>query len=110
VVYRNIVHQTVYLLLSICSTGPISFFGDISDTALLDWFSLPQRARCKLSAMVINSTIFLIQRSISASRAYRQEPLEQWRYGLLLMAKGFDLDPGRVAHAVTGFKNPECLT
>jgi hypothetical protein len=35
------------------------------------------------------------------------EPLEQRWYGLLLMAKGFGLDPGRIARAVAGFKDPE---
>lgn len=34
------------------------------------------------------------------------EPLEQRWYGLLLMAKGFGLDPGRIADAVAGFKDP----
>jgi hypothetical protein len=36
----------------------------------------------------------------------RLEPLEQRWYGLLLMAKGFGLDPGRIADAVAGFKDP----
>jgi radical SAM superfamily enzyme YgiQ (UPF0313 family) len=34
------------------------------------------------------------------------EPLEQRWYGLLLMAKGFGLDPDRIADAVAGFKDP----
>lgn len=34
------------------------------------------------------------------------EPLEQRWYGLLLMAKGFGLAPGRIADAVAGFKDP----
>jgi radical SAM superfamily enzyme YgiQ (UPF0313 family) len=33
------------------------------------------------------------------------EPMEQRWYGLLLMAKGFGLDSGRIAEAVAGFKN-----
>jgi Radical SAM superfamily len=33
------------------------------------------------------------------------EPVEQRWYGLLLMAKGFGLDPGRIAEAVAGFKD-----
>jgi anaerobic magnesium-protoporphyrin IX monomethyl ester cyclase len=32
-------------------------------------------------------------------------PMEQRWYGLLLMAKGFGLDPGRIADAVAGFKD-----
>lgn len=34
------------------------------------------------------------------------EPLEQRWYGLLLMAEGFGLAPGRIADAVAGFKDP----
>ena len=34
------------------------------------------------------------------------EPLEQRWYSLLLMAKGFGLDPGRITEAVAGFKDP----
>jgi anaerobic magnesium-protoporphyrin IX monomethyl ester cyclase len=33
------------------------------------------------------------------------EPMEQRWYGLLLMAKGFGLDPGRIADVVAGFKD-----
>jgi anaerobic magnesium-protoporphyrin IX monomethyl ester cyclase len=52
----------------------------------------------------------LIQRADALLRRLESkrilEPVEQRWYGLLLMAKGFGLDPGRIAEAVAGLRDP----